>query len=80
MIKYWHKLPQSKIDELINSGTTIGFVLDHYKQPSWCGYPNALAGAAGCWSLNDNSKNGTRTEISRKFCKTCDCYEKEKNI
>jgi hypothetical protein len=73
-MKYWHKLPQNKIDKIIEDGTTIKQVLEEYKQPDWCSYPDALGGMMGCWSLTDNGPNGLRTKISPEFCKNCDCY------
>lgn len=51
---------------------TIGYLKEHYKQPKWCNYPNALDGPFGCWSLMD--LYGDRKKISREFCSKCDCY------
>ena len=79
-MKYWHELPQKKIDELLSLNIKIGEVLKKYKQPSWCHYPDALAGKMGCWSLTHNRKNGLRTKISHEFCKSCDEYKPVKQV
>ena len=68
---FWHRLPDWKIRKMIEKGTSIGFVLANYRQPTWCGYPDALAGTIGCWSLTDNF--GLRKKISKQFCSGCDC-------
>lgn len=75
--KFWHEVPQEEIDKLIEDHKTIGYVMENYKQPDWCTYPNALEGQMGCWSLMNLDKDGTRTMISHKFCKNCDCYKNE---
>lgn len=69
--KYWHELSDAEITELIEKKTLIGYILKHYKQPKWCNYPEALAGAMGCWSLTDNL--GLRHNISKEYCRHCDC-------
>ena len=78
MKKYWHKLKQEELDRILKSGITVKEALEKYKQPDWCNYPDALAGMTGCWSLTGNEPNGTRTKISRKYCKGCECYIKTK--
>lgn len=70
-MEYWHELSQEKIDELISKKVTLKYVMDNYKQPDWCNYPNALEGVMGCWSLTDNRKDGLRTKISKQFCSNC---------
>ncbi len=74
MKKYWHELPQDEIDQILKSGITVGECVKKYKQPDWCAYPDALAGMMGCWSLTSDESGGLRTEISEKYCKTCDCF------
>lgn len=68
---FFHELPQSTIDQMIKEGKLFQYVMDNYRQPEWCKHPNALDGKIGCWALI-----GLRNEISRNFCKKCDCYEK----
>jgi hypothetical protein len=68
---YFHELEQKEIDALIADKKTIGFIMETYKQPDWCKYPNALKGRLGCWSLMDLTKDGLRTKISKDFCKGC---------
>lgn len=70
--RYFHELEQKEIDALIADKKTIGYIMETYKQPAWCKYPNALEGQMGCWSLMDLSKDGLRTKISKDFCKGCD--------
>ncbi len=72
--KYFHKLPQKIINRLLKTNLSWGDIVNKYKQPSWCNYPNALEGKMGCWSLTDLNNNGLRTKISKKFCKNCPCY------
>lgn len=68
---FFHELPQSTIDQMIKDGKTLQYVMDNYRQPEWCKYPNALNDKMGCWSLVC-----MRTDISREFCEDCDCYNK----
>jgi hypothetical protein len=71
---YFHELPQEEIDKLISEGVTVGYIMDNYKQPDWCNYPEALSMSMGCWSLCDLSKDGLRTKISKDYCKGCDYF------
>lgn len=73
-MKYWHELTQKEVEILIESKVTYRYLLDNYKQPDWCNYPNALEGALGCWSLMDATPNGLRTKISLEFCKNCELF------
>jgi hypothetical protein len=70
--KYYHEIPASELDAVIADGKTWGHVLENYKQPDWCEYPEALNGIWGCWSLTDNSPDGLRTKISEQYCSTCE--------
>lgn len=70
-MKYWHELPQKKVDRLIKNKIIVSEILKKYKQPDWCNYPDALVGVMGCWSLISNEPNGV---ISRKFCSDCDSF------
>jgi len=72
--RYFHELEQTEIDALIANNPKIGYIMETYKQPDWCKYPNALEGQMGCWSLMDLNKDGLRTKISKDFCKDCDCF------
>lgn len=74
--KYWHELSQEEIDKIISDSVTNRFVVENYKQPDWCTYPEALMGVMGCWSLTDNSTDGLRTKISHDYCTGCPCYKK----
>lgn len=67
--KYFHELSDKEVKALIDSKPTWEYMNKHYKQPSWCTYPNALNGIMGCWSLIL-----ARGEISPEFCKACECY------
>jgi len=71
---YFHEISQEEVDKLIADKRGVGYVMENYKQPDWCKYPNALEGQMGCWSLMDLSKDGLRTKISKDFCKGCDCF------
>ena len=74
MTNYWHELPQEEVDKILASKITIGELLEKYKQPDWCNYPDALDGNMGCWSLMDNHKGGIRSRISKDYCKDCECF------
>jgi hypothetical protein len=72
-LPFFHELPDEQIKELLESGMTWGQLMEKYNQPSWCGYPNALNGQMGCWSLVD--MYGERKNISPEYCKNCDCFQ-----
>ena len=72
-MRYFHTLADSTIKRLVGSGITYGELMKRYKQPEWCGYPNALEGMMGCWSLMDTL--GRRHKISREYCAKCDCFK-----
>jgi|HubBroStandDraft_3_1064219.scaffolds.fasta_scaffold49176_4 hypothetical protein len=74
MDKYFHELPQTDVDALIKGHKTWGDIMAEYKQPDWCGYPEALGGEFGCWSLVDIRNGGLRTMICPAFCKDCECF------
>ena len=66
---YWHEIPyeeQGKIME--ESGLTTEQFLSRYKQPHWCGYPEALDGMMGCWSLILGKSIHCQSD-----CGDCDC-------
>ena len=71
---YFHELPQEEIDKLVAEQKTVQYIVDNFKQPKWCGMPEALNFYTGCWSLNEMGKNSRRKEICEDFCKDCDCF------
>lgn len=78
-MKYWHSLPQSEVEALVAKGdVTWRNIMDNYKQPDWCGYPEALSGLMGCWSLATVNSDGFRMKICKDYCKTCDCFIDQK--
>lgn len=74
-LKYFHEIPQSEVQQLLDDKRDWGYVMENYIQPEWCDYTAALNGRMGCWSLTDLSEGGTRKKISHEFCKGCDCYK-----
>ena len=76
MKRYWHELSDTTIRRLITKRTTWGEIMGRYKQPDWCNYPDALEGIMGCWSLTGIN---TRKQISKAYCKKCDCCALEDN-
>lgn len=58
MIKYFHELTKDEFDELVAKKMTWGECAKLYPQPTWCGYPGAVAGEMGCWSLMSFSIKG----------------------
>lgn len=75
MQKFFHEIPQSEVQQLMDDKMDWGYVMDNYRQPDWCAYPDALRGRMGCWSLIDLSEGGTRMKISHDFCQGCECYK-----
>lgn len=67
---FFHEQTKEKIAEIFASGITYGEFMQQYAQPSWCTYPEALAGRMGCNSLMMKPET-----ISHDFCKTCECAE-----
>lgn len=75
-MKFWHELTDEERKDIISSGVTNGYMLNTYKQPDWCKYPEALSWRMGCWSLCD-----TETKVNHEFCKTCEeCKHYENKI
>lgn len=66
--KYFHELTDKEFEEVVNDDLTYG----DFKQPKWCGYPDALDWNMGCWSLTG------RTIKTKNDCKNCECYIKNK--
>ena len=74
---FFHELTQDQINTLVENKTPVKEILEKFKQPDWCGYPEALSMTMGCWSLCDLKENGLRTKISKEFCgNQCDCFIK----
>ena len=71
---YFHEISQDEVDKMIADKKSIGYVMENYKQPDWCNYPEALSMTIGCWALCDLTKDGLRTKISKEFCKECDSF------
>lgn len=67
--KYFHEASQQEVNTLLD--TQWADIGKKYKQPEWCGYPEALSGVMGCWSLCDITEGGLRTKISKSFCASC---------
>jgi len=72
--RYYHELKDEEVKKMIALHMTYGELMRHVKQPDWCEYPDALEGMFGCWSLMSPDY---RTQISRNYCKNCDCYIKK---
>lgn len=68
MIKLFPELTKEEYNELVTSKMTYDKLAKEYPQPKWCGYPDALYGTMGCWSLL------SFMVTSEDFCKDCDCY------
>jgi hypothetical protein len=69
----YHRLSQKTIDAMIGK-MTYAELMEKYRQPDWCQYPEALNGMWGCWSLTDNAPGGMRTKICKTFCSGCEFY------
>ncbi len=68
-MRYWHRLSKKEKRYILDSNIPVKEFLKQYHQPSWCDYPEALAGLMGCWSLMVSL-----TYVSKRYCKNCDCY------
>ena len=51
--KFFHEISDEEVQELFNTHWKWKDVMETYRQPTWCQYPDALAGKLGCWSLTD---------------------------
>lgn len=76
---YYHSISNNEIKWAIKNKKTVEFVMNNYKQPKWCLYPDALKGIMGCWSLTNLENEGTnnRKSISLSFCSDCDECDKK---
>ena len=74
MIKYFHRLTKKEFEALYRKKLTWGEIAKDYPQPKWCGYPGALDGIMGCWSLTAQMVTG------KAYCKNCDCLLKPKPV
>jgi hypothetical protein len=75
-MKYWHQLTDKEVGYLIESNVTWKDIMDSYRQPDWCGYPEAINGQMGCWSLTGED----RLNISRGYCKNCYAFIKDVDV
>lgn len=48
---------------------TIRWLMERYRQPDHCTYPEALRGLMGCWSLVFDP-----WKCTPRYCKTCDDF------
>lgn len=64
----FHRITKKERERLIRRHATWGEIMERYRQPDWCSYPEALAGIAGCWSLVQGLVR------SRKICRDCELY------
>lgn len=73
-MQYFHELSEEERQAIFDKKIPVGEVVEKYKQPDWCEYPNALQGSFGCWSLI----GGTVAKEGEEFCKTCDAHKNYK--
>ena len=71
MIKPFMELTKKEFKSLAKQKMTYAELAEKYPQPKWCGYPEALEGVMGCWSLLDFRVT------SEDYCKDCDCYREK---
>jgi hypothetical protein len=64
---YFHELNDEERNAVY--GTVASKVVQDYRQPDWCTYPEALGGHLGCWSL----VSGLVT--SEEFCRGCELHK-----
>ena len=71
MKEYFHEAFNQESLELAKKQTpkiTWNEIMEKYKQPKWCDYPDALSGYMGCWSLVGGKVTG------KDYCKGCDLF------
>lgn len=76
MIKYFHKLTKDEFEEIQKERMTWAECAQRYPQPVWCGYPDAVQGIMGCWSLMEFYDDGSNWVTGHNYCKDCNCYIK----
>lgn len=76
--KYLHEAVHREINELIKEKITYGEFREKYRQPDWCGYPDAID-PTGCWSLMLYALGDEQIKISREYCKACELYKEKKD-
>lgn len=69
MKTYFHELTKERYESLFQEKITFGELIERFKQPDWCSYPDALAGPMGCWSLVGGLVSG------KDYCKGCECCD-----
>lgn len=69
--RYFHELPIHERVEALNSGKKIGWLVDTYNQPRWCGLPDALD-QLGCWSLLNFTKQSP--VVTKNSCGGCEFF------
>ena len=63
-------IPKKVWENVINGKKSWHWLTERYKQPDWCGYPEALH-PLGCWGLLMHP-----CEFNPKRCSTCDLCKK----
>lgn len=62
--KYWHKLTDLEVKNIIDGKKKFGYLFEHYKAPKWCGHANPIMpGCIGCEILMNDRK-----KISPSYC------------
>ena len=70
--KFWHETDNEERKKLRDK--TWQYVVDNYKQPDWCNYPEALAGDMGCWALVYSTYDDEALFLACKACEYCIDY------
>ena len=69
---FFHRMTDQRFNAMRDNGATWGDIQRIYQQPEWCNYPDALAGAMGCWSLIG------RIIHRKQNCAGCECKGRSK--
>lgn len=72
---YFHELSSEEQDTILTSGKTVEWLLENYRQPDWCEYPEALADVMGCWSLMEPGRIR-----SVRSCINCDVNSRRQGL
>lgn len=71
-LRYFHRISDAEFESLTNLNKTWAWIMEHFAQPKWCGYPEALGGMMGCWSLVGRMVTG------EDYCRGCDLHIRSK--
>ena len=64
--RFFHELKDAEFEDAARDRLKYS----QFRQPEWCGYPNALDFYFGCWSLTG------RLVKNEDYCRNCGAYKR----